>query len=808
MSSETEGEIMHRFIGRKLGQPVLSACAAALVLAGTSGATHLGSLQLGHTNTSTDPTILTANLGSPVLKVVNQGSAAALRGDAQSGIGVTGVSVSGTGQQGESQSGIGLVGAHKAGTGTSPGVQGTTASTDPGGAGVVGKNTGGGPGLKAIVNAGAPPLAVNSNVKVASLNADLLDGLDSAVLQTRVSGTCGAGSAIRVVNANGTVSCEPVGTAGAWGLSGNAGTTPGTNFLGTTDDQALELKVNGARALRLEPGTVPNIVGGWSGNSVTSGIVGATISGGGCPASQCGSALPNQVTQGFGTVGGGVGNTTSGFWATVGGGQINTASGYSATVDGGFLNTASGTNATVSGGENNTASGDYSLAAGRWAKATHDGSFVWADSPGTEVASTAADQVTMRASGGVRLFSSSDTTSADAPGIQLLPGTSALAPAGDNQPLELEAGGARALRIEPGTTPNLIGGSSANSVSSGFDGATIAGGGSSFSPNLAGNFYATIGGGRGNTASGYASTVSGGCCNTASGTSSTVGGGEVNTASGHQSTVGGGAFSAASGDFSFAAGRRAKANHQGAFAWADSTDADFSSTAANQFLVRASGGARFVRGASTFAPTGAALQAENANGSGEAAWFRVGDGSSPHAVVSLIKQTSGPGDFLTCWNETSGIVSTKCHIDSAGTFVAGSDFAESLPVRDGKAGYEPGDVLVASVSHPGEVKRSGKRFDRALIGVYSTRPAVLGADKGGVTRVGKDEIPVAITGIVPVKVTAENGAIKPGDLLTSSSLPGRAMNAGRNPAVGTVLGKSLGALARGRGVIKALVMLR
>lgn len=40
-----------------------------------------------------------------------------------------------------------------------------------------------------------------------------------------------------------------------WLLGGNAGTTPGPHYLGTTDNQALEFKVNGARALRLEPNT-------------------------------------------------------------------------------------------------------------------------------------------------------------------------------------------------------------------------------------------------------------------------------------------------------------------------------------------------------------------------------------------------------------------------------------------------------------------------------------------------------------------------------------------------------------------------
>ena len=83
-----------------------------------------------------------------------------------------------------------------------------------------------------------------------------------------------------------------------------------------------------------------------------------------------------------------------------------------------------------------------------------------------------------------------------------------------------------------------------------------------------------------------------------------------------------------------------------------------------------------------------------------------------------------------------------------------------------------------------------------------------GADKGGVTRVGKNDVPVAITGIVPVKASAQNGPIHPGDLLTSSNLPGRAMNAGRNPAIGTALGKALGVLEHGSGTIRMLVMLR
>ncbi|MCS7060855.1 MAG: hypothetical protein RMN25_06770 [Anaerolineae bacterium] len=106
--------------------------------------------------------------------------------------------------------------------------------------------------------------------------------------------------------------------------------------------------------------TSPNVIGGYSANSVGAGVVGATIGGGGY------AAAINSVTGNYGTVGGGNANVASDTGATVGGGSNNTASGWNATVAGGGGNLAGNTNATVGGGYGNAATGgDATIAGGR-----------------------------------------------------------------------------------------------------------------------------------------------------------------------------------------------------------------------------------------------------------------------------------------------------------------------------------------------------------------------------------------------------------------------------------------------------------
>jgi len=136
---------------------------------------------------------------------------------------------------------------------------------------------------------------------------------------------------------------------------------------------------------------------------------------------------------------------------------------------------------------------------------------------------------------------------------------------------------------------NIGGGSTvtggADNTASGAN--SVVGGGNG---NAASGNNATAGGGIGNTASGMSSTIAGGINNQTTAFQTAVGGGTGNIASGTASTVPGGDSNEAAGNRSFAAERRAKANHNGTFVWADDTMADFASTAADQFLIRAGGG--------------------------------------------------------------------------------------------------------------------------------------------------------------------------------------------------------------------------
>lgn len=497
----------------------------------------------------------------------------------------------------------------------------------------------------------------------------------------------------------------------------------------------------------------------------------------------------NKATNSFAVVGGGIENTASGQYSTVSGGRFSMADGQYSGVGSGYSNLATDTASTIAGGRNNRARGSYSFVGGGGGADAADSNSALGDYSAI--------------SGGSRNTASWDYTTVGG-GYNNTADTSYATVGGGY------------LNTASGYRATVGGGT--NNEASG-DRATVAGGGA----NTADTSYATVGGGYNNTASNNRAAVGGGTSNTASGYCATVGGGYADTASGSYSTVPGGRRNKASGDHSFAAGGRAKAIHSGAFVWADGTDADFVSTAANQFLIRASGGVGI---GTTSTGSSALIVLENATGTiGRVVNFeRTQDPSSENDMLQIKVPSTAPADFqfIECERGTDAEFKVEGDGDvfADGSYTGPADFSEMMAVSSGASTVEPGDVMVVDPNNARAILRASRPRSTLVAGIYSTKPGFIGSERDWDKPVGDEvgtytlkemaqefnEIPLAVVGIVPCKVSAENGPIQPGDLLVTSGTPGHVMR-DDNPKVGTVVGKALGSLSSGTGVIEILVTL-
>ncbi|MCO6489637.1 MAG: hypothetical protein J5I98_14575 [Phaeodactylibacter sp.] len=135
----------------------------------------------------------------------------------------------------------------------------------------------------------------------------------------------------------------------------------------------------------------------------------------------------------------------------------------------------------------------------------------------------------------------------------------------------------------------------------------------------------------------------------------------------------------------------------------------------------------------------------------------------------------------------------------------GNDVAEPGEITGGLE-LEAGSVVVIDSENPGKFKESTISYDKRVAGVISgaggVQPGMILKQKG---KLDKGQ-PMAISGKVFVRTTASNGAIKPGDLLTTSHLSGRAMKAtNRRKSRGAVIGKAMTELKAGEGLVLVLI---
>jgi hypothetical protein len=136
----------------------------------------------------------------------------------------------------------------------------------------------------------------------------------------------------------------------------------------------------------------------------------------------------------------------------------------------------------------------------------------------------------------------------------------------------------------------------------------------------------------------------------------------------------------------------------------------------------------------------------------------------------------------------------------------GLDIAEGFDIS-GSTQVSMGSVLVIDPDSPGKLRICDKPYDTRVAGI------VAGAnDQGSGVRLGGGmfEHSVALAGRVYCNVEATAAAVRPGDLLTTSSEPGYAMKAADHErARGAVLGKAMERLEKGeRAQILVLVTLQ
>jgi hypothetical protein len=192
------------------------------------------------------------------------------------------------------------------------------------------------------------PYAITAaNVSGALVNANL--PASPTVSGTVTAGSfAGNGANLTGVNA---AALNGLNATDFWQLGGN--NVAAGQFLGSLNNQPVEIWANGSRALRLEPNaTAPNVIGGSVANSdsATPGVVGATIGGG----------IYNTNAASYAFIGGGSQNLiqTNANDSVIGGGSLNTIQTNSsyAVIAGGYGNMVqtNAYNAVIGGGAQNT----------------------------------------------------------------------------------------------------------------------------------------------------------------------------------------------------------------------------------------------------------------------------------------------------------------------------------------------------------------------------------------------------------------------------------------------------------------------
>jgi hypothetical protein len=189
-----------------------------------------------------------------------------------------------------------------------------------------------------------------------------------------------------------------------------------------------------------------------------------------------------------------------------------------------------------------------------------------------------------------------------------------------------------------------------------------------------------------------------------------------------------------------------------------------------------------------------------------------------HETVRLTGAFLGTGAGYMEFKNRDNEIKVKINADQDGegvistevlTITGGSDLSEKFDVSSEPGHAKPGMIVSIDAERPGELRVSDRPYDPAVAGVISgaggVKPGMLMGQRG---TVADGQHPVALSGRVYCYVDSGYGAVKPGDLITTSATPGHGMRADPAQASGTSIGKAMTSLEHGKGLVLVLVSLQ
>jgi hypothetical protein len=185
-------------------------------------------------------------------------------------------------------------------------------------------------------------------------------------------------------------------------------------------------------------------------------------------------------------------------------------------------------------------------------------------------------------------------------------------------------------------------------------------------------------------------------------------------------------------------------------------------------------------------------------------------GQGKYGVYGVSARSDGAGGHFSNTGGGPALVASGTVKVGVLQIMGGADISEQFDVKSDESQVEPGMVVCIDPGDAGKLVVSESAYDHKVAGIVSGAGGIAtGMMMGQQDTVADGAYPVALTGRVYVWADASGGPIEPGDLLTTSDVPGHAMKVSDyDKAHGATLGKAMTSLDAGRGLVLVLVSLQ